>query len=261
MARVYPLFSSSKGNSTFIGTPQSGILIDAGVSCKKIVEALEYNKIGLDAVKAVFITHEHSDHIKGLSVFTKKTKVPVFARKKTLKYICNKNCICPQSNFYIIGDEPVDLAEMKICSFQTPHDSEQSCGYSITTYDGKKIVVCTDLGEVTATVDENLLGSDLVLIESNYDEQMLKNGPYPYFLKNRISSCTGHLSNNDCAKQVRKLIHNGTTRIILGHLSQENNSPKVAEAAVLSELTEFERDKDYILKVAPVNNNGMVLTI
>lgn len=261
MARVYPLFSSSKGNSTFIGTPQSGVLIDAGVSCKKLVEALEYNKIGLDAVKAVFITHEHRDHIKGLSVFTKKTKVPVFARKKTLKYICDKNCVCPQSNLYIISDEPVDLAGMQIHSFETPHDAEQSCGYVIKTNDGKKIVICTDIGEVTPIVDENLLGSDLVLIESNYDEQMLKTGPYPYFLKNRISSDHGHLSNIDCAKQVRKLIHNGTTRIILGHLSQENNTPAIAESAILNELSEFERDKDYILKVAPVNNNGMVLTI
>lgn len=261
MARVYPLFSSSKGNSTFVGTPESGILIDAGVTCKRLVEALDYNGIPLDAVKAVFITHEHSDHIKGLSVFTKKTKVPVFAQEKTMKALCDNNCICPQSNLYIINDEPVDIADMQIHSFQTPHDTDQSCGYVIRINNGKKIAICTDLGEVTPIVDENLLGSDLVLIESNYDENMLKIGPYPYYLKNRISSDHGHLSNLDCAKQVRKLIHNGTTRIILGHLSQENNSPATAEATILSELLEFERDKDYILKVAPVNNNGMVLTI
>lgn len=261
MARVYPLFSSSKGNSTFIGTPQSGILIDVGVTCKKLVEALNYNGIELEAIKAVFITHEHSDHIKGLSVFTKKTKVPVFAQEKTLKYLCDKNCVCKESNLYIISDKPVDLGDMQIHSFPTPHDTEQSCGYVIKLNDGKKITVCTDLGEVTPIVNENLLGSDLVLIESNYDEIMLKNGPYPYFLKNRISSGYGHLSNSDCAKQVKKLVKNGTTRIILGHLSQENNTPLAAENEILNYLTEFERDKDYILKVAPVNNNGTVLTI
>ncbi len=261
MARIYPLFSSSKGNATFIGNPDSGILIDAGVTCKKLVEGLEVNGIDIKAIKAVFITHGHSDHVKGLSVFTKKTKVPVFAREKTLKFLVDNNCICEESNKFIIGTDEIEIASMGIKSFETPHDAEQSCGYVISTQDNRKLAVCTDLGQVTETVDENITGCDLVLIESNYDEKMLRNGPYPYYLKNRISSVRGHLSNADCAKQVKKLIHSGTTRIILGHLSQENNTPGIAENTVLKELEELERDKDYILKVAPVNTDGTVLTL
>ena len=133
----------------------------------------------------------------------------------------------------------VEVAGMEVKCFSTPHDTRQSCGYTIHTSDNKKISICTDLGEITPTVEENLHGSDLVLLESNYDEHMLKTGSYPFVLKKRILSNSGHLANNECAKQVKKLIQNGTTRIILGHLSQENNTPQVAENAVLNELSEF----------------------
>lgn len=261
MVRIYPLFSSSKGNSTFIGNPDGGILIDAGVTCKKLTDGLAYNNIPLEAVKAVFITHGHSDHVKGLSVFTKKTKVPVFARNITMKYLVDNNCINDESNKFIISDDEIEICSFKISSFETPHDAEQSCGYIIETADGKRIAVCTDLGYVTQTVDSNLCGCDAVLLESNYDETMLKNGSYPYYLKKRISSDNGHLSNDDCAKQIEKLVENGTTRFILGHLSQENNTPSTAEQTVLTQLKSYERDKDYILKVAPVNTDGTVVII
>lgn len=132
----------------------------------------------------------------------------------------------------------------------------EACGYRVSFEDGRTCAVCTDLGHVTKTVDENILGCDLVLLESNYDENMLKNGPYPYYLKERILSASGHLSNKCCAGQARRLISRGTTRIVLGHLSQENNTPQTAEKTVLSGLSEFKRDMDYILKVAPVETDG-----
>lgn len=260
MARIYPLFSSSKGNATFVGNASSGILIDVGVSCKKLIEGLAVNGLSVDAVKAVFITHEHSDHIQGLSVFTKKTKVPVFAQKETLTFLDNNNYIDKDSNLYIMDGQTVDICSMQVSCFDTPHDTERSCGYSVITEDKRKMCVCTDLGTVTDTVDKNLLGSDLVLLESNYDEKMLNEGKYPYYLKKRISSDHGHLSNSDSSKQVRRLIENGTTRIILGHLSQENNTPSVAENSALKALQGFERDKDYILNIAPVATRGMVIT-
>jgi len=146
---------------------------------------------------------------------------------------------------------------MKITPFVTPHDTTQSCGYKIETSDSKKIAVCTDLGEVTPAVSESLSGCDCVLLESNYDEKMLKTSSYPFYLKERISSRKGHLANGDCAKQVRRLVESGTTRVILGHLSQENNTPQKAEKAVLNELSGFKRNIDYILSVAPVCTTGM----
>jgi len=261
MARVYPLYSSSKGNATFIGSPSAGILVDAGVSCKRLLAGLEVSGISLDAVKAIFITHEHGDHICGLSVLTKKCKIPIFAEEETLDFLICNNYISPLCSAEIITNKGVEVAGMQIKSFSTPHDTRQSCGYSIFTADNKKISICTDLGKITPTVEANLLGSDLVLLEANYDEQMLKTGSYPYMLKKRILSSNGHLANTECAIQVKNLLKNGTTRVILGHLSQENNTPQVAERTVLSELCEFQRNKDYILSVAPVSTRGAMCVL
>ena len=253
MARIYPLFSSSKGNAAFIGNSSGGILIDAGVTYKRLCEGLENCGLSIDAVKAIFITHEHSDHIKGLPVLTKRKNIPVFAQKGTLNYLFN--CDYINSEGFEIS-EKVTVCDMEIACFDTPHDSLQSCGYKIAMGDGKICCTCTDLGYMPDEVFKMLSGSDLVLLESNYDDKMLLNGPYPYYLKSRIRSQSGHLSNKDCAENVRKLIELGTSRIILGHLSQENNTPKTAENAVLKMLDGFERNRDYLLEVAPVETQG-----
>lgn len=253
MARIYPLFSSSKGNSTYIGNKTSGILIDAGVTYKRLLEAFSRSELDFSAVQAIFVTHNHIDHIKGLSVITKKWDIPVFAQEKTLEYLVRNDMI--HSSACEINDA-VTVGNMEISCFSTPHDTEQSCGYRIHTEDGKKCAVCTDLGEVTQDVAENLHGCDLVLLESNYDENMLRNGPYPYPLKQRISSSHGHLSNIACGEHAKTLISNGTTRIILGHLSQENNMPDIADRTVEQSLSGFTRNKDYLLEVAPVETVG-----
>ncbi len=256
MARVYPLFSSSKGNATFIGNPTSGILIDAGVSCKRLSEGLEICGINANAVKAIFITHEHSDHVSGLNIYTQKHKIPVYAQAKTLNSLIKSNKISAYTKTEVITSDGLEINDMYIKCFSTPHDTEQSCGYRINTNDERVITVCTDLGNITPEVESNLFGSDLVLLESNYDEKMLKSGRYPYYLKKRILSDHGHLANNICAGMVKRLLQNGTTRVILGHLSQENNTPLVAEKTVLNELNDFSRNKDYILSVAPVATSG-----
>lgn len=255
MARIYPLFSSSKGNASFIGSPDGGILIDAGVSYKKLTAAMELCGISISAVQGVFITHSHIDHIKGLKMLTKKTGVPVFGQRATLEELLCKECIDGSSEVFEINDT-TEAAGMEITCFDTPHDTAASCGYRITCRDGRTCAVCTDLGCITPVVEKNITGCDLVLLEANYDEDMLKNGPYPYYLKKRIGSGHGHLSNTSSADQVRKLIESGTTRIILGHLSQENNTPLTAESTVLRSLVRFKRDRDYILSVAPVETSG-----
>lgn len=253
MARIYPLFSSSKGNCTYIGTKEQGILVDDGVSYSRLCKALELNGLSPECIKAVFITHEHSDHTKGLAMLTKKQPVTVYAQAYTLEVLLDSGCI--KGDYEELKDN-TDIYGMNIRCFPTDHDTRESCGYRITFEDGKSCAVCTDLGHVTDIVEESLLGTDAVLLEANYDVEMLRNGPYAYYLKTRIFSNSGHLSNDDCGKFAAKLIESGTTRLILGHLSQENNTPSVAEETVLKYLDGYVRNADYMLSVAPVETSG-----
>ena len=255
MARFYPLFSSSKGNSVYIGNKEQGILVDAGVSCSRIVSALSRNDIPISAVKAVFVTHNHSDHISGIKNLTKKYPISVFAEAGTLDYLFENECI------YTDGQDisgVVTAAGMEISCFHTPHDAPESCGYKIKMPDGRTCAVCTDLGTITGCVRENLLGCDLVYLESNYDDDMLAKSSYPFYLKTRIRSARGHLSNEACGKFAAELVKSGTTRLILGHLSQENNTPETADMCVSStlEAAGFARSRDYILSVAEPETSG-----
>ena len=256
MARIYPLFSSSKGNSTFIGTEKAGILIDCGVSFRRLKAALDVNQIPLSAVQAVFITHEHSDHIAGLKMLTKTTGLPVYGQKRTLQRLCDADKIAPSSPVIDISGISISCAGNEVSCFNTPHDTIQSCGYRIRTQDDKLCAVCTDLGHITPEVDMALTGCRLVLLEANYDEEMLRNGHYPLHLKERILSPNGHLSNSACGIQTRRLVEQGTTHIILGHLSPENNRPHIADQTAQNALYGMERNKDYLLGVAPMETTG-----
>lgn len=256
MARIYPLFSSSKGNAEFIGTEKGGILIDCGASCKRLVQALEYNHIPLSAVQGIFITHEHSDHIAGLKVLTKHNRIKVYGQKITLQNLCARDKISPDTEIIEMTEKPVVCGDFKVSCFDTPHDTVQSCGYRIRTCDDKLCAVCTDLGRVTDAVHDALTGCNLVMIEANYDRKMLMNGTYTPDLKRRIMSGTGHLSNDDCGKTVCELVESGTTRILLAHLSQENNTPELADSTVQSYLGGFKRNRDYLMGVAPVSTEG-----
>jgi len=256
MARIYPLFSSSKGNSSFIGTEKGGILIDCGVSFRRLTAALDLNNIPLEAVRAVFITHEHSDHVSGLKLLTKNTGMPVYGTKRTLQRLCDTDKISGNSPIIDIVGKSIECAGCEVSCFNTPHDAIHSCGYRVNTEDGRTCAVCTDLGHVTPEIDAALIGCRLVLIEANYDEDMLRHGPYPLYLKERILSQNGHLSNHDCGEQVSRLIRQGTTHIILGHLSQDNNRPDIADSTVQSHLLGFTRGRDYLMGVAPVETQG-----
>ena len=250
MARIYPLFSSSKGNATFIGSQNGGILIDAGVSCKRLCSALAENGISPSAIQGIFVTHTHSDHVSGLKVFTKNFNIPVYAQEINLIELANSDKISPLCKLTAVDNCDVCAGDFKVHSFKTPHDTPASCGYRITTPDGKTVVVCTDLGEITPTVMANFKNADMVLLESNYDENMLRNGSYPFELKKRISSNHGHLSNTDCDKQLVNLLKNGTYKFILGHLSQENNTPQLAESSAVNALSQIAKSNEYLLYTA-----------
>ena len=222
------LYSGSKGNSTYIRVGADEILIDAGRSLRALTSAL--NSIGSDIarIKAIFITHEHSDHVSALEMLSKKYRIPIHITEQsaqkliaTTSYVKN-NIICHSPIF------EEKIGGITVHSFPTPHDSDMSVGYTVGLPSGEKIGFATDIGHITDEIRENLLGSAAVVLEANHDINMLQNGPYPAWLKVRIGSAHGHLSNADCAAFLPELIASGTKDILLAHLSGENNTPDIA---------------------------------
>lgn len=255
MPRIYPLFSSSKGNATYIGSTARGILVDCGVSCTRLKKALELNGLSMDCVKGIFITHEHSDHVKGLEVTARKYRIPVYSSTDTLDVLSDRGLISFKA-MDIKGS--VGIAGMTVTPFETSHDAADPCGYRIDFDTGESCCTCTDLGYVSKKVKAAVKGTNAILLEANYDETMLREGPYPAELKERIRSKYGHLSNKDSGEFAAELVKSGTARLILGHLSQENNTPETAVAAVTDILYGygFDSDRDYILSCAPVETGG-----
>ena len=254
MSRFCTLCSSSSGNSSYIGHSGGGILIDAGTNAKQLTLALEKITIAPESINAIFITHEHNDHISALRVFASRYSIPVYASKGTLEALEKGGHLKGDFEAFVIPEKGVEAGGMEIRSFRTSHDSAESCGYTVTMPDERKIAVMTDTGVITRDAVDKVTGSDLILLESNHDKAMLNAGPYPYYLKERILSNVGHLSNNDCAKAACHFINTGTTRLILGHLSRDNNTVSAARgctSAALGEMGAIE-GIDYTLQVAPV---------
>lgn len=259
MARFCPLFSGSSGNSMYIGTSESGVLVDVGMNAKQTTLALERVGIAPQSIKAIFVTHEHSDHVKGIRVFASKYGTPVYSSPGTLAALDDAGVL---SGKFYAGEiaAGVEIDGMQITSFRTPHDSRESVGYVVTLPGGRKAAVVTDLGVMTDDIISAISGCDLVLIESNHDVGMLQNGDYPYFLKRRVLSENGHLSNDGCAKAVTQLLKRGTTRFFLGHLSKENNLPELAYQNTYSELVQCGavEGQDFLLSVAPRCNSDKI---
>ncbi|MBP3270806.1 MAG: MBL fold metallo-hydrolase [Ruminococcus sp.] len=251
MARIYPLFSSSKGNCTYLGDAYGGLLVDCGVSCKRVCDAFTENGLVPDAVKAVFITHTHSDHISGLKVFLKKYPVPVYASSMTLRVLGSKGVLPEGHECHEVDSGRVTAWKFIVRAFPTPHDCPGSCCYQFTYPDGKTAAVCTDLGVMTDEIYEGLRGSRLILLESNYDADMLRNGRYPADLKARIAGGWGHLSNNACGENMMRFFRDGTVHFVLGHLSEENNTPQLAERSAVEAMQPLRRERDYAMYIAP----------
>ncbi len=246
MLKFCSLYSGSSGNSLFVETPTTKLLIDAGESSKKIENALTNLNIDANNIDGILVTHEHIDHIKGLGTFAKKFNIPVYANKETwdaMPEITQK--IEPSCQHNFIPYEKFDIGDFKILPFQIPHDAANPCGFNLF-YGNQKISIATDLGHMDTKLIKYLEESEFVLLEANYDPNILKCSKYPYTLKQRIAGPNGHLSNEMAGKTISYLLKSGLSKVMLGHLSKENNFPELAYQTVVDELCNNNFDENKI---------------
>jgi len=226
--QIYTLFSGSSGNSVYIKDGDTELLIDAGKSAGAIEKSLSALNSSLKNIEAVFLTHEHTDHTVGLEIISKKHHIPVHMTEESYNKL-----VSPSSFLYSCARKhdsrySVRIGSLTVTSFEIPHDSARNVGYIIESDEGERFGLATDMGYVTEEIENALCGCSVAVIESNHDIKMLKSGPYPYFLKQRILSSGGHLCNDDCAVLAVNLARSGAKSITLAHLSCENNSPDKA---------------------------------
>ena len=236
MVELCSLFSGSSGNSTFVKAGNTNILVDCGESGSHIEEALRQIGVEPESLNCIFITHEHIDHIKGAGILSRRYNLPIYATVGTWQRMITKIGKINADNVrYIKGGVPFGAFDAVVTPFSTPHDSTESVGFTIE-HNSKRASIATDIGVMNKTVYESIKASDIVLLESNHDVDMLLHGPYSPELKRRVRSSVGHLSNDDCALTCSHLLDTGTKHIILGHLSLDNNTPSVAYATTEEHL-------------------------
>lgn len=254
--KTHIFYSGSKGNCTYISDGETSILVDAGGSFKRIKENIEKLGDSLENVKGIFVTHQHIDHIKALKHIVKKYSIRIFTTVETARAICTptntntiEDCQTLASNVMTVkAGKTYEIGTMTIRTFPTPHDVEASLGFLFnSTKDKKGIGYATDIGQVTDDMRQVLIGVKNIIIESNHDVNMLISGSYPEYLKERILSPRGHLSNFDCAEFIKELYEAGCRSFTLAHLSEENNLPTLALESARGAL--IGKD-DYSLKVA-----------
>ncbi|MGN0941411.1 MAG: MBL fold metallo-hydrolase [Selenomonadaceae bacterium] len=231
--RVALLASGSKGNAAFIEMDGVRVLIDAGIGIRRIKH--ELGELGEDvaSLDAILLTHEHNDHIKGLKALMRACDAPVYARRGTLRALPHVSEL-PHERLRVIDDK-MEIGSLKIATFNILHDAAEPVGYSLLG--SRKLTVATDLGFVTDTVQKAIEGSDVLVLEANHDREMLKKGPYPWPLKTRILGNRGHLANSDTAWTLARM-KKKPAKIFLAHLSEQNNTPDIAEDTVRAILTQ-----------------------
>lgn len=263
MIKFCSLFSGSSGNSLFLRTENTRLLIDAGLSAKKIVKAL--HSIGEEPTElsAILISHEHSDHIRGAGIISRMFDIPVFANANT--WTVMEHEIGPvrveNKKDFVTGTE-FEIGDIFIKTFPIPHDASEPVAFNFFT-GNRKITTATDIGHINKELLACFDLSDLILLESNHDVEMLKVGPYPWSLKKRILSDKGHLSNEIAGKVVAYMAEKGTRQFLLGHLSRENNFPELAYQTVRNVLSEknIDIDTDIMLDIALRDIVGKVISL
>ena len=264
--RFVSLASGSNGNSTYIGTEKTHILVDAGCSRKKILEGLNFLELDFSDVSGIFVTHEHIDHIAALRVILKKNHIPVYATRGTIEGIrlSDKKNELDDADFRVIHpDEIVEVGDMTINPMKISHDAREPVGFRISS-GNKKVAVATDLGCYDDYTVKSLQDMDALLLESNHDLRMLQTGPYPYRLKARIAGNKGHLSNDKSGELICKLLNNHLKGIVLGHLSDKNNMPELAYETVRLAIDMGNNpynSKDFLLQVAKRSEISEVINV
>jgi len=237
--RFCPLSSGSNGNCIYVGTDNAHVLVDVGISCKKIETYLNGIDLSLTDIDAILLTHEHADHIAGLGVISRKYGIPIYATGGTLEALWEtRNLGEVDSSLFneITPDVPFDVKDFKMYPIKISHDAAEPVGYKVSN-GNKNVGIVTDLGYYNDYIVDYLKGVDAVLLEANHDVNMVQVGPYPYYLKQRILSDKGHLSNENCGRLLSRILHDDLKNIYLGHLSHENNLPELAYETVRVEVT------------------------
>ncbi|MGE5372859.1 MAG: MBL fold metallo-hydrolase [Solirubrobacterales bacterium] len=247
--QIHTLASGSRGNAVYLQFGQTRILVDAGISARRLERGLAEVGASPGTLSAIFLTHEHADHIQGLEVFTRRFQVPVYTRPATWEAIACRDRLPADCRMDLAG--PVTIGLVRAVPFPISHDAAAPVGYSFF-YRSRKVVLVTDLGTITPSVTEAATDSDVLILETNHDPHMLETGPYPHFLKKRIQGRYGHLSNSEAAQFASKLEKKSCCTIIMAHRSQQNNTPELAETQVSQTLHDhgYRVGKDIFLRHA-----------
>ncbi len=245
--KVSALASGSSGNCFYIEHKKSAIIVDVGISAKKIIERLASIKRVPSNIKAIFITHEHIDHVRGTDVFARQFNIPIYATKKTIKnsFLCKEDSLIQP----IKNNETVKINNLEIKAFPKSHSAADPVSYMIST--NKKVSIITDLGYLCKEANAHISSSHFIFLESNHDTKMLENGPYPEHLKSWIKSDEGHLSNKQAALGILEHANQKLRHVVLSHLSEINNTPKKAFStfnALLRERKNFPAEISLSLK-------------
>lgn len=262
MLNFCSLYSGSSGNSLFVETENTKILIDAGMSCKKIEEGLQSIEVDPSSINAILVTHEHSDHVKGIGTLSKKFDIPVFSTKETFTAMPAQTEKLSEKNIKFFNpSEKFSINDLEILPFSIPHDAANPCGFNIYKDNEHQISIATDIGHMTKFIVDTLEGSEFILLESNYDTEVLRCCSYPYRLKTRIASDIGHLSNTMAGKTISYLLANGNLKTaMLGHLSRESNFPELAYQTVVDEII-AKNNNNINLSVASRDCPGKLITL
>ncbi|MBP3374686.1 MAG: MBL fold metallo-hydrolase [Bacteroidaceae bacterium] len=242
MLKFISLGSGSSGNSYLLKSNEGCILIDAGINARTMKKHFKEVGLSLDDIDAIFVTHDHADHIKALCAFTNDMKIPVHTTELVHRGISRNHClsakICPDSVRFINKGETFTIGDMKITPFEVPHDSSDCVGYSVVCNDVTFCLI-TDAGHVTPLIEQNVAAANYLVLESNHDEDMLMMGPYSAYLKGRIRGGKGHLSNKTAATLIAEHATPKLRHVWLCHLSEENNHPELARKTVESVLRSY----------------------
>ncbi|MCM1046181.1 MAG: MBL fold metallo-hydrolase [Candidatus Gastranaerophilales bacterium] len=264
--RLCSIASGSSGNCIYVGSEATHLLVDVGISGKKVEEGLNGLGLTLGEIDGILITHEHADHINGLGVLARKYQIPIYATRGTIDAILRSGSLGKlDSSLFseVREDQKFILKDLAVNPMRISHDAAQPVAYRIA-YGDRRVGICTDLGVYDDYTVESLKGMNVLLLEANHDVNMLQVGPYPYYLKQRILGDRGHLSNENSGRLLCRLLHDKLQTIILGHLSKENNLPELAYETVRMEITMGDnpyKAEDFKLMVAKRSEASSVVLV